>query len=212
MGSTYSRRTGTVGGMGSEGAEAYGRGSHSIKSQQGLGMGLGTGSGSGFGESGRGSGTWSGMDSGFRESGKGESGKGGQSGRGNRLGAGVLQVTIVGVAVIDLIPAHTLSHNSPSVNIACGKVVATTQPLENAGRMGSWDLCLPLQLEQASVLRLLVASRGRVVGQCAVSRARLIGGRRNKGGLFALFSELEQSNKNPAGKLKILYSMEEGVN
>jgi hypothetical protein len=42
----------------------------------------------------------------------------------------MLNCTLMGVAVIDLRPVHTFSPNSPSVNIACGKVIATT-PVRN---------------------------------------------------------------------------------
>lgn len=38
----------------------------------------------------------------------------------------VLQMTLSGIAVIDLRAVHTFAPNSPSVNLACGKVVATT--------------------------------------------------------------------------------------
>ena len=38
----------------------------------------------------------------------------------------LLQLTLTGIAVIDLRSVHTFAPNSPSVNLACGKVVATT--------------------------------------------------------------------------------------
>ena len=38
----------------------------------------------------------------------------------------VLHLTLTGIAVIDLRSVHTIAPNSPSVNLACGKVVATT--------------------------------------------------------------------------------------
>jgi hypothetical protein len=38
----------------------------------------------------------------------------------------LLSCTLLGIAVIDLRAVHTFAPNSPSVNIACGKVVATT--------------------------------------------------------------------------------------
>ena len=38
----------------------------------------------------------------------------------------VVFCTLVGIAVIDLRAVHTFAPNSPSVNIACGKVIATT--------------------------------------------------------------------------------------
>lgn len=41
-------------------------------------------------------------------------------------GVAVLSCTLLGVAVIDLRAVHTFAPNSPMVNIACGKVVATT--------------------------------------------------------------------------------------
>lgn len=38
----------------------------------------------------------------------------------------LLQLVLTGIAVIDLRAVHTFAPNSPSVNLACGKVVATT--------------------------------------------------------------------------------------
>lgn len=38
----------------------------------------------------------------------------------------LLHMTLTGIAVIDLRAVHTFAPNSPSVNLACGKVVATT--------------------------------------------------------------------------------------
>lgn len=49
-------------------------------------------------------------------------------------GVALLQLTLTGIAVIDLRSVHTFAPNSPSVNLACGKVVATTTV--------SSDLCL----------------------------------------------------------------------
>ena len=39
----------------------------------------------------------------------------------------LLRCTLTGIAVIDLRSVHTFKPNSPSVNIACGKVIATTR-------------------------------------------------------------------------------------
>lgn len=38
----------------------------------------------------------------------------------------VLHMVLSGIAVIDLRAVHTFAPNSPSVNLACGKIVATT--------------------------------------------------------------------------------------
>jgi hypothetical protein len=161
-------------------------------------------------------------------------------------------VSLTDIAVIDLKSVHRLVPNSPSVNLACGKVVATTsvrvrlflvqfyfvvvvvvvyfqfimlelehwhhrflfflhivlyhpfillfsislsyslfcdlaQAADNAGKMANWEnLNIVLPLDKSATIRVLISSRDKVIGQCTVSRSKLLGGRKNQKGCFVV--------------------------
>lgn len=122
--------------------------------------------------------------------------------------ADALQVTVQGVAVIDLQPAHNFMPNSPCVNLACGKFVVTTEIRENAGKMANWDkLNHVFIFEKTSLLRILLSSREKIIGSTNINRAKLLGGKKSPGDAFVLFSEISQSNGKKAGKIKIIYKL-----
>ena len=125
----------------------------------------------------------------------------------------MLYLMLTGVAVVDLRSVHTFAPNSPSVNLACGKVVATTavrllfyhtnkfailqqiitlhfsfpkttlivyQAAENAGKMANWEnLNIIMPMDKSATLRVLISSRDKVIGQCTMTRDKLLGGRKN---------------------------------
>jgi hypothetical protein len=53
--------------------------------------------------------------------------------------------------------------------------------------MANWeDLTIKMPIDRSSTLRCLISSRDKVVGQCSVNRAKLLGGRKNQKGLFVV--------------------------
>mmetsp|Transcript_13616 Transcript_13616/g.30519 ORF Transcript_13616/g.30519 Transcript_13616/m.30519 type:complete len:187 (+) Transcript_13616:12-572(+) len=121
-------------------------------------------------------------------------------------------LTITGLACIDLTAAHNLVPNSPIVNLACGKVVATTKVAERAGKLANWEnLSISMRIDDSSQLRVLVSSQGTAIGGLTLNRQKLLSGRQNQRGYYVLFAELEKSNGKPAGKIKFVYTLEEEV-
>ena len=61
------------------------------------------------------------------------------------------------------------------------------QAAENAGKMANWeDLNIAMPLDRTATLRVLISSRDKVVGQVTISRAKLLGGRKNQKGFYVV--------------------------
>lgn len=53
--------------------------------------------------------------------------------------------------------------------------------------MANWeDLNIEMPLDKPSMLRVLISSRDKVIGQCTLSRSKLLGGRKNQKGFFVV--------------------------
>jgi hypothetical protein len=53
--------------------------------------------------------------------------------------------------------------------------------------MANWeDLSIKMPIDRSSTLRVLISSGDKVIGQCSVNRAKLLGGRKNQKGLFVV--------------------------
>lgn len=57
--------------------------------------------------------------------------------------------------------------------------------------MANWeDLNIGMPLDKSSMLRVLISSKDKVIGQCTLSRPKLLGGRKNQKGFFVVRSKL----------------------
>lgn len=53
--------------------------------------------------------------------------------------------------------------------------------------MANWeDLNIAMPLDKSSTLRVLISSKDKIIGQCTLSRAKLLGGRKNQKGFFVV--------------------------
>jgi len=62
-----------------------------------------------------------------------------------------------------------------------------SQAAENAGKMANWeDLNIAMPLDRTATLRVLISSRDKVIGQVTITRAKLLGGRKNQKGFYVV--------------------------
>jgi len=120
-----------------------------------------------------------------------------------------LVLTIQLVAAIDLIRAHMVKINSPTVTIGCGKKTFVLPAIEKAGNSAMWErLHLIMYMGKLTQLRLAISSKGVQIGVVVFSRNKLVEGRKNAKGLQVVFGEfLGKSNEDITGKLKIAYKL-----
>lgn len=69
--------------------------------------------------------------------------------------------------------------------------VIFSQAAENAGKMANWeDLNIAMPLDRTATLRVLISSRDKVIGQVTITRAKLLGGRKNQKGFYVVGIDL----------------------